>query len=297
MARAPLLVIDGDNLAHRAFHALPPLEGAGGRPVSAMLGFANMLLQAVDQERPRSVLVGWDSLPHPTYRNELYPPYQAQRPAFAEPLVEQLDELPSLVEAFGFANAKAPGYEADDFLAAAAAKETAAGGRALVLTGDRDAYQLVSDRVMLLFPERGTRELRRVGPDEVRERYGVEPAQVPDFIALRGDPSDNLPGAAGIGAKTAAELLRRHGSLDALIELARRPTAREHGLTPRQAASLQDENLPLFRRIATMDANAPLELPPDGGVDWERAAEYVERIGTMRLAERLRGRAAGSAAP
>src|SRR3954447_25439013 len=105
----PLLVVDGDSLAHRAYHALPGIEGADGRPIAAMLGFANMLLQLLATERPRAVLVGWDSLGHPTYRNREFPSYQAQRPAFDEPLVEQLDRLPALVEAFGFANGKAPG--------------------------------------------------------------------------------------------------------------------------------------------------------------------------------------------
>ncbi len=291
MPRRPLLVVDGDSLAHRAYHALPPITGAEGRPINAMLGFANMLLQAIDVEEPRAVLVGWDSVGEPTYRTALYDGYQAQRPAFDAELIWQLDRLPGLVEAFGFANGKAPGYEADDFLAAGVRLELADGGTALVLTSDRDAYQLVSDRSTVLVPERGTRELRRVGPAEVRERYGVEPEQVPDFIALRGDPSDNLPGAAGIGAKTAATLLDRHGTLDALLEVAATPAAaRRAGLTPRQVGSLADPRLLDFRRIATMDADAPASLPADAALDTASAAAYAERLGAARLAERLRGR-------
>ena len=136
---------------------------------------------------------------------------------FDRELLEQLDMLPALVRSAGFAAAKEPGYEADDFLAAAAAHEQAAGGTALVATSDRDAFQLVTDRVTVLQPAPGAPP-NRIGPDEVRERYGVDPAQVPDFIALRGDPSDKIPGARGIGTKRAADLLEQYGSLDAMLD-------------------------------------------------------------------------------
>ena len=139
----------------------------------------------------------------PTYRHEAFEPYQSGR-VFEESILEQLEILPEVVSAFGFLVAKAPGYEADDFLAAAAREWP---GDVLVATSDRDAFQLASDRVTILQPTRGVSELARIGPAEVRERYGVEPEQVPDLIALRGDPSDKLPGARGIGPKKAAELL------------------------------------------------------------------------------------------
>src|SRR5262249_37738396 len=151
----------------------------------------NFLLRLYLSEQPRAVLVGWDTLGAPTYRQKLFPDYQGGRQFDAE-LIDQLDALPELVAACGFATAKAAGYEADDFLAAAAAGETRRGGCALVASGDRDAFQLASDRVAILHPVRAG-EMARIGPAEVRERYGVEPAQVPDFIALRGDPSDRLP--------------------------------------------------------------------------------------------------------
>ncbi|MDP8910852.1 MAG: DNA polymerase I, partial [Actinomycetota bacterium] len=183
------------------------MERAGGKRAGAILGFANMLLRLWEDESPRAVVVGWDSLDTPTYRHELFPGYQADRPIEDE-LLEQLELLPELVEALGFAAAKARGYEADDFLAAAVVAEERRGGTALVATSDRDAFQLASERTTILQPARGVSELARIGPAEVRERYGVEPAQVPDFIALRGDPSDRLPGARGVGAKRAAEVLR-----------------------------------------------------------------------------------------
>src|SRR5205807_4802210 len=179
------------------------------------LGFANMLLKFYRTEQPRAVLVGWDTLDAPTYRHKQFPAYQSGR-KFDDALLEQLDALPHLVAACGFANAKAAGYEADDFLAAAVRREERKGGRVLVASGDRDAFQLASDRTTVLYPVRAG-EMARIGPAEVRERYGVDPEQVPDFIALRGDPSDRIPGVPGVGPKGAASLLRRHGSLEAAL--------------------------------------------------------------------------------
>lgn len=268
-----LLVIDGDSLAHRAYHALPKtIRRAEGRPAGALVGFANMLLRLWEGERPRSVFVGWDTLEVPTYRHEAFPGYQGGR-EFDDELLEQLALLPELVEGFCFLTAKAPGYEADDFLAAAVAAEEARGGDALVATSDRDAFQLASERTTLLQPVRGVSELARVGPAEVRERYGVEPARVADFIALRGDPSDRLPGAAGIGPKKAAELLHRYGSLEAALEDGRFPT--------------QADELRLYRQIATLDPSAPIPPLPDREPDWARAAQLARAWGMNQLADRL----------
>jgi DNA polymerase-1 len=271
----PLLAIDGDSLAHRAYHALPKsIRSAGGRPANALVGFANFLLRLWDNEAPRAVLVAWDSLETPTYRHEALPAYQSGR-EFEDAILEQLGILPGLVESFGFAIAKAPGYEADDFLAAAATKVD---GPLLVATSDRDAFQLVSDRVTILQPVRGVTELTRIGPAEVRERYGVEPHQVPDFIALRGDSSDKIPGVPGVGPKKAADVLRQYGTLEAALEAGRfSPFA---------------DDLRLYRRIAQMDAEAP--LPPIGDQEptWGRAAEKAEELGLRALAGRLEERAA-----
>ncbi len=283
MSRRPLLVVDGDSLAHRAYHALPPIKGAGGRPVNALVGFANVLLQLWDAERPRAVLAGWDTYKAPLYRHELWPGYQGTRPDFDPEIVEQLGRLPGLVAALGGFNAKAAGYVADDFLATAVRLEQAAGGTALVLTSDRDAYQLVSDAVTVLAPQTGGKPPSRIGPGQVVERYGVQPAQVPDFIALRGDPSDNLPGAPGIGPKTAAALLAEYGTLENLLANADR-------LTQRQAAALRVHDLLTFRRVATMDDHAPVELPADAGLDAAGGAAFAREIGADRLAERLDGR-------
>jgi DNA polymerase I len=273
----PLLVVDGDSLAHRAYHALPKtIRRAEGRPGNALVGFANFLLRLWDAEQPRAVLVGWDSLETPTYRHELFPGYQAGR-QFDDALLEQLDLLPQLVEAFGLAAAKAPGYEADDFLAAAAKQEEARGGTALVATSDRDAFQLASERTTILQPTRGVSELARVGPAEVRERYGVEPERVPDFIALRGDPSDRLPGARGVGPKTAADVLRQYGTLDCALEAGR--------------FAAQAEELRLYRRMATLDASAPVPAIEDQTPPWTEAAAFARGWGLNALADRLTARA------
>jgi DNA polymerase-1 len=276
----PLLVVDGDSFAHRAYHALPKsIRRAGDRPAGAIVGFANTLLRLFEAERPRTVLVGWDTLDAPTFRHRLFPDYQSGRSFDAE-LVEQLAAIPELIEACGFANARAAGFEADDFLAAAVAAEEGRKGTTLVASGDRDAFQLASDHTTILHPVRGG-SLIRIGPPEVRERYGVEPRQVPDFIALRGDPSDRLPGARGVGEKGAASLLRRYASLDEALD---------DGCFPAQA-----ERLRLFRRIATMDAAAPLPPLGAGAPSWRLAAGLLRGWSLDRLAERFEAFAEGAA--
>ncbi len=270
--RRPLLVIDGDSFAHRAYHALPKtIVRRGKRPAGAIVGFANMLLRLCQAERPRAVLVGWDTLSATTYRHESFSAYQSGR-EFDDALVEQLDVLPEFVAACGFANAKADGYEADDFLAAAVVAEERRGGTALVASGDRDTFQLASARTTILYPVRAG-EIARVGPAEVRERYGVDPKQVPDFIALRGDPSDKLPGARGVGPKGAATLLRAYGSLEAAIEAGRFPS--------------QADELRLYRSIATMDAKAPLPPLRQQKPTWAKAAALARQWALNQLADRL----------
>ena len=271
-ARRPLLVIDGDSFAHRAYHALPKtIRRDRGRPAGAILGFANMLLRLYQAERPRAVLVAWDTLEAPTFRHEAFAEYQGGR-EFDDELIEQLTAIPQFVSACGFAYAQAAGYEADDFLGAAVAREEKRCGTAFVASGDRDTFQLASDRTTILYPLRAG-EMARIGPREVRERYGVDPGQVPDFIAIRGDPSDRLPGLPGVGAIGAATLLRRYGSLDALLAAGRFPA--------------HAEQLRLFRTIATMDPKAPLPAIRDQKPTWTAAAALARKWRLGKLAERL----------
>jgi len=268
----PLLVIDGDSFAHRAYHALPKtIRRRGNRGGNAIVGFANFLLRFYESEAPRAVLVGWDTLDAPTYRHQAFAAYQSGRD-FDRELVEQLEILPDFVRACGFAAAKQAGYEADDFLAAAVAAEERRRGTVVVATGDRDAFQLASARTTILQPVRAG-EIARIGPAEVRARYGVEPAQVPDFIALRGDPSDKLPGAKGVGPKGAASLLKKYGTLEAALA---------DGRFAGQADALR-----LYRSIATMDRAAPLPPLGDQSPTWAKAGALARDWGLDRLADRL----------
>ena len=269
----PLLIVDGDSFAHRYYHALPKsirrADGGGGNLLD---GVGGLLVRLWEEESPRAVLVAWDTLTVPTYRHTALPAYQSGR-EFDRELLDQLDLAPQLVAAMGFAPAKVDGYEADDFLAAAVGFEEARGGSAIVASGDRDTFQLVSERTIVLQPQKGGGPLARIGPAEVRERYGVEAAQVPDFIALRGDPSDRIPGARGVGAKTAASVLAQYGSLEAALEQGR--------------FAAEADALRLYRHIATMDRNAPLPPLDDQQPTWERGAALAGEWGLGRLARRL----------
>ena len=276
----PLLAVDGDSLAHHAFHALPrSIRDAEGNQANMILGFTNMLANVWEAEQPRTVFVGWDTVFEPTYRHGLLPQYQSGRD-FPPELTSQLDRLPEVVEALGFAWAKEAGYEADDFLAAAASAEEERKGSTLVLTSDRDLFQLASKRTTILLPRRGVSELDRVDPAAVRERYGVDPSQVADFIALRGDSSDKIPGAKGIGPGRAATILREHETLDAAIEA---------GVFQEQAEALRT-----YLRIARLQYEAPVPELPDAEPQWEQAAELVDGWGLGALAKRLWERAGSS---
>jgi DNA polymerase-1 len=268
----PLLAIDGDSFAHRSYHALPKtIVRTGRKGAGAIVGFANFLLRLYQTERPRAVIVGWDTLDALTERHKKFPAYQSGR-EFDDALIDQLNILPEFVAACGFENAKASGYEADDFLAAAASAEERRGGTALIASGDRDTFQLASEKTTILYPVRAG-EMARIGPAEVRERYGVDPTQVPDFIALRGDPSDKLPGAGGVGPKGAAELLRRYGTLDSILTAGRFPQ--------------QAEMLRLYRWIATMNPSAPLPSLASQVPTWTKASALARDWGLNQLADRL----------
>ena len=281
----PLLVVDAPSMLFRAFYALPSsIKGADGRPVNALLGSANLVLREVEQHRPRAVVhcFGPDAA---DYRVELFPDYHAERDEeLPDELGPQWSDAADFYEAFGWYVASHDALEADDLLGAYAAREAEAGGRALVMTGDRDLFQCANERVQVLYVSTGKRGGQLVGPKEVRARYGIEPELVPDFIALRGDPSDGIPGAKGIGEKTAADLLRRHGSLEAALEGA----LRESKPSVRGALIEGREQLPRFKRIATLQ-DVDVELPADSPTDYAAAAAAARERGMERLAKRLEG--------
>ena len=278
---APLLAIDGPFVLYRSFFALPDSIADGdGHPVNALLGMVNLILRIAADVAPRAITVCWGA-EAAAYRTELYPDYHAARPPVPEALQWQFDRAPGLVTAFGWTSLTSSDLEADDLLGSLASAESARGGRALLMTGDRDMYQCASDAVSVVYLKQGSRGFETVDPAEVISRYGIAPELVPDFIALRGDPSDGLPGAPGIGAKTAADLLGRHGSLDAVIE---------HGRDerPKIAAALAEhaDALRAFREIATLRATQ-VKLPEDRETDLAGGATAARGYGMNRLAERL----------
>jgi 5'-3' exonuclease len=279
---APLLAVDAPSMLFRAFYALPgSIKGTDGAPVNALLGTANLIVREVERHDPRAVVLcfGPDAA---TYRLELYPEYHADRPEVPEDLVPQFADSEAFFGAFGWEVAIHESLEADDLLGSYARLETEAGGRALLFTGDRDMFQCASEQVTVLYVRTGGRGAEEVGPDEVRRRYGVPPELVPDFIALRGDPSDGIPGAKGVGEKTAAELLRRHGSLESVLDTA----VGESRPRLRTALVGSREELLAFKQIATL-RDAGVERPPDRPTDWAGAAAAARERGMGRLAERL----------
>ena len=267
----------------RAFYALPDtIKGADGKPVNALLGTANLILREVEEHDPRAVVLcfGPDAA---DYRVELFDGYHAQRPEVPDTLAPQFLDARPFFEAFGWTVADSDSYEADDLLGSFARRETEAGGRTLVMTGDRDMFQCAGDRVQILYVRTGGKQgAELVDAAEVRRRYGIPPELVPDFIALRGDPSDGIPGAKGIGEKTAAELLQRHGSLEEALAQGVRETKK----TVRAALCTQGDELRAFKEIATLQ-DIDVELPPDTPTDHARAAKAARERGMERLAGRL----------
>ena len=269
-------------MLYRAFFALPKsITGKDGQPVNALLGTANLILREVEDRRPRAVVLcfGPDAA---RYRVELYEPYHAERPPVPDELGPQFAGAPTFFAAFGWTSVIDDELEADDVMGSLARAEEEAGGEALLMTGDRDLFQCVTGRVKVLYIRTGGKGSELIDAAEVKRRYGIPPELVPDFIALRGDPSDGLPGAKGIGEKTAADLLRRRGSLEAVLEGAvRERPARVSGALIDGADQLRT-----FKEIATL-RTVKVKRPPDRDTDFAAAAAAASERGMGRLARRL----------
>jgi 5'-3' exonuclease len=279
---APLLAVDAPSLLYRAFFALPSkIKGSDGKPVNALLGAANLILREVELHAPRAVALcfGPDAA---AYRVELFSGYHAERPPVPDELAPQFAAARLFFESFGWTVADHDSLEADDLLGTFARLEAKAGGRALLLTGDRDMFQCASSSVTVLYVRTGGKGAEEVTPEAVKKRYGIGPELVPDFIALRGDPSDGIPGAKGIGEKTAADLLRRHGSLEGVLDAALREG------TPKVRGALNGarEELLAFKDVATL-RDAGVKRPRDRATDYARAARDARERGMGRLADRL----------
>jgi DNA polymerase-1 len=267
----------------RAFYALPKsIKGPDGKPVNALLGTANLILREVERHEPRAVVLcfGPDAA---AYRVELFPAYHADREAaFPDELGPQWEDSAHFFGAFGWTVAGSEDLEADDLLHSFAEREAKAGGRSLLMTGDRDMFQCASGSTMVLYVSTGKQGGVPMGPAEVKERYGIPPRLVPDLIALRGDPSDGIPGAKGVGEKTAVELLRKHGSLEKVLEAA----MREPRPALRTALVGDRDQLLTFKDVATLRAEK-VRRPRDKRTDYRGAARAARERGMNRLAERL----------
>jgi 5'-3' exonuclease len=320
MPAAPLLIADVPWLLYRAFFSLPKsIVGADGQPVNALLGTVNAIL-AVLEARPARAVAACMGAEEAVYRVELYPGYHAQREPMPPELAAQWERVPALLESLGWTFATDAELEADDVMFSFALAEVAGGGDdgggggggasrrggrertagsgprdggALLLSGDRDMFQAVNERVAVVLPGKGGADPEEIGPAQVRERYGIDPALVADFIALRGDPSDGLPGAPGIGAKTAAELLNRYGPLEEMLKVAR---ADDSAMRLRTALALsENEELLLdFKRIATLVPIDGIARPPDRATDFAGGARMAAELGMKQLATRLERIAASS---
>jgi DNA polymerase-1 len=279
----PLLVVDAPSMLFRAFYALPKsIKGPDGKPVNALLGTANLILREIEKHGPRAVVLGFGP-DAAAYRLELYPAYHADREAaFPAELGPQWDDSADFFGAFGWTVAGSEDLEADDILNSYALKEANAGGRSLLMTGDRDMFQCASGSTKVLYVSTGKQGGQPMGPKEVKERYGIPPNLVPDLIALRGDPSDGIPGAKGVGEKTAVELLRKHGSLENVLDRA----IRETRPAMRTSLTADPDLLRAFKDMATLRIQK-VSRPRDKRTDYRGAAKAARARGMNRLAERL----------
>ncbi len=253
---ADLFLVDGNNLAYRAFFALPEeLATSEGFPTNALLGFTNMLFKLLSDYRPRGVAVAWDT--RPVHRTELSAEYKSERRPMPDLLREQFPHFRPIVEAFGYKNLEFDGWEADDVIATLATRADGGGIRTCVVSTDRDAFQLCSENVCLMMTPRGVADVNVYTPERVEARYGITPAQVPDFIGLKGDSSDNIPGVPGIGDKTAGQLIAQYGSLEGVLE-------HVEELSPARAKAIREhaDQVLAAKELATMRRDLPLDVDP-----------------------------------
>jgi DNA polymerase-1 len=291
MADAPeLFLIDGNSLAYRAFFALPESIGTSdGRPTNAIFGLASMLVKIIDEHHPQGVIVAWDA--GWSGREKTYDLYKAQRKPRPDLLREQWPHLMPLVEAFGYTNVKVEGFEADDVIASLARQAREQGIEVMVVTGDRDAYQLVGDGIRVMSTSRGITETKIYDVAAVEERYGVPPELITDLMGLRGDTSDNIPGVPGIGEKTATQLLQKFGSLDKVLE----SVDEISGVKRKENLTNHADDARMSKALATLqydietgvDLAGALDSEPDRGALRDFMREFELRAVLERLEEAL----------
>jgi DNA polymerase-1 len=280
-----LFLVDGNNLAYRAFFALPEeLQTTDGQPTNALLGFTNMLFKLLSDYAPRGVAVAWDT--RPTHRTEIAETYKEGRRPMPDLLREQFPHFRPIVEAFGYRNLEFEGWEADDVIATLATRADEAGVKTTVVSTDRDAFQLCSANICLMMTPRGVSDVHVYTPERVELRYGVRPDQVPDFIGLKGDTSDNIPGVPGIGDKTAGQLIAQYGSLEEVI-------AHADELSPARRKNITEfaEQARASKELATMRRDLDLDFDPTGLVleppDRSQLREMFRRFEFRALLNRV----------
>ena len=283
-----LLLIDGHSMAYRAFYALPAenFTTASGQHTNAIYGFATMLLSLLSSEKPTHVAVAFD-VSRKTFRSEIFPEYKANRAKTPDEFRSQMSYLHELVSAFGITQFEVEGYEADDILATITKRAEKEGAEVFICTGDRDSFQLVNDKTTVLYPKRGVSDLARMTPDAVQEKYGMSPAQYPDFAALRGDPSDNLPSIPGVGEKTAAKWVVEYGSLQELLS-----NVDKVGGKVGQALRDSIDNVIRNRELTQLVAEVPMDLSIDAltwsGVDENLTNPLFDRLEFKTLKDRMK---------
>ena len=282
-----LLLVDGHSLAYRAFFALPVenFSTTTGQPTNAVYGFTSMLINTLRDGRPTHIAVAFD-VSRKTFRTEVFPEYKANRAASPNEFKGQVDLIIEVLDAMKIPALKVDGFEADDILATLTTQAVAEGFDVLLLTGDRDAFQLVDDHTTVLYPKKGVSDLARMGPAQVEERYGLTPAQYPDFAALRGDPSDNLPNIPSVGEKTATKWIREYGSLDGLLQNAE-SVGGKVGVALREHVDQVRRN----RELTELVRDVPLDVGVGGlkrpEFDAERVHEVFDALQFRVLRDRL----------
>ena len=283
-----LLLIDGHSMAYRAFYALPAenFTTASGQHTNAIYGFATMLLSLLSSEKPTHVAVAFD-VSRKTFRSEIFPEYKANRAKTPDEFRSQMSYLHELVSAFGITQFEVEGFEADDVIATITKRAEKEGAEVFICTGDRDSFQLVNDKTTVLYPKRGVSDLARMTPEAVQEKYGMSPAQYPDFAALRGDPSDNLPSIPGVGEKTAAKWVVEYGSLQDLLS-----NVDKVGGKVGQALRDSIDNVIRNRELTQLVAEVPLDLSIDAlawsGVDENLTNPLFDRLEFKTLKDRMK---------
>lgn len=283
-----LLLVDGSALLHRAYHAYPPLTSKTGQIVGAAYGVVSMLISALETVEPTHVMVAWD-LPKPTFRHEKYLAYKAQRPKADVEMVEQIPLVKELIETMGIVQLEQEGYEADDIIGTLSQGQD---GDVIILTGDQDTMQLVSEQVRVLTPPKGKEPAKLYGPDEVLNKYGVPPAKIVDYKALVGDHSDNIPGVAGIGPKTAAALIKMFGSLELVYRDIKEVQVHFGELVAKKLADGKESaflSQDLSRIVTEMELETDLEKMEYTGLLREGLKSKLEELGFRSLIKRIFG--------